>query len=399
MKPASLFLFPVFVLGASIALFGASGASSPAAPQNSKATATSYLVTNDDLPSDIPTGVTFFTITSTGGLTNPTRLNLGGKGIAGGYFNAARVNFLDTGSESCAFLSISGSAEIAAVDIASLEDIGTFAAASTDSARDNGIGLANNGTYLYASFSTSNTIATFSILSGCKLSFLGDISPLGMQSGNVKGMALHGNMLVLAYGDGSIESYDASAGIPVSNGDLQNATGYPKSLFPVGVDITQDGHYAIFGDQATYTNVEVSDISSGKLTKTKLYNLGTAGNSASVYLSPDETLLYIANTGNGKVTAAFFNATTGVPTLGCVSAQLKGFDNTWTFLDSPVTQLNTGTGSILYLGEYGSPSGMAVIDVTSSGGKCTLTEEANSPVVDPNSTSLLSIGVYPPRQF
>jgi hypothetical protein len=398
MKPSHFLLFPAFVLGASIAVFGADGAGPSAAAQSAKAK-TSYLVTNDDLPSDIPTGATFFTITSNGGLTNPTRLNLGGDGIAGGYFNAARVSFLDTSKEACAFLSVSGSAEIAGVDIASLEDIGTFSGSSTDSAHDNGIGLANNGTYLYANFTTSNTIATFAILSGCRLHFLGDISPLGLQSGNVKGMALHENMLVLAYGDGSIESYDASAGIPVSNGDLQNATGYAKDLFPVGVDITQDGHYAIFGDQSTYTNVEVSDISSGKLTQTKLYNLGNAGNSASVYLSPDETLLYIANTGNGRVTAAFFNATTGVLTPGCTSAPLKGFDNYWIFLDSPVTQLNTGTGSVLYLGEFGSPSGIAVVDVTSSGGKCTLTEEANSPVNDPNSTSLLSIGVYPPRQF
>jgi hypothetical protein len=393
------FLFPALVLAASMALIGVSRADPAAAPRDAKSAAASYLVTNDDRPSEVATSATFFTITASGGLQNPTRVSLGGDGIAGGYFNAARVSFLDTKTEACAFLSVSGSAVIASVDIATLEDIGDYSAASTDSAIDNGIGLANNGTYLYASFSTSNTIATFAILSGCRLHFLGDISPLGLQSGNVKGMALHGNILVLAYGDGSIESYDASAGIPVSNGDLQNATGYPKSLFPVGVDITQDGHYAIFGDQSTYTNVEVSDISSGKLRTTKLYNLGTAGNSASVYLSPDETLLYIANTGNGKVTAAFFNAKTGVLTPGCTSAQLKGFDSEWTFLDSPVTQLNTGTGSVLYLGEFGSPSGIAVVDVTSSGGKCTLTEETKSPVDDPNSASLLSIGVYPPRQF
>jgi hypothetical protein len=399
MRPVRFLVFPALVLGLSIGLFGANGAHPAGVPQNSKAAAVSYLVTNDDLPSDLATSGTFFTIISGGGLKNPNRVSLGGKGIAGGYFNAAGVSFLDTSTEACAFLSISGSAEIAGVDIASQEDIGNFSASSTDSAHDNGIGLVNNGTYLYASYSTSNTIATFSILSGCKLSFVGDISPIGLQSGNVKGMALHGNMLVLAYGDGSIESYDASGGIPVSNGDLQNATGYAKSLFPVGVDITQDGHYAIFGDQATYTNVEVSDISSGKLTKTTMYYLGNAGNSASIYLSPDETLLYIANTGNGKVTAAFFNATTGVLTPGCTSAQLKGFDNEWTFLDSPVTQLNTGTGSVLYLAEFGSPSGMAVVDVTSSGGKCTLTEQAKSPVDDPDSTSLLSIGVYPPRKF
>jgi hypothetical protein len=167
----------------------------------------------------------------------------------------------------------------------------------------------------------------------------------------------------------------------------------------VGVDITQDGHFAIFGDQSNTTTVEVSDISSGKLTKTVLYNVAAAGNATSVYLSPDETLLYIANTSVGKVTAAFFNATTGKVSPGCTSATLKGFDNNWVFLSSPVTELNTGTGSVLYLAEYGAFSGMAVVDVTSSGGKCSLKETKASPVIDPNSTTLLSIGVYPARRF
>src|SRR5207302_9963263 len=144
------------------------------------------------------------------------------------------------------------------VDIQALQDIGNFAAASTDSGIDNGIGLANNGTYLYAAFSTSNTLGTFAILPGCSLTFLGDISPVGKQLGNVKGMAVHGNLLIVTYGDGSIESFNVSAGIPVSNGDLQNAVGYNTDRYPTGVDITQDGHYAIFGDQSTTTTVEIS---------------------------------------------------------------------------------------------------------------------------------------------
>ena len=212
-------------------------------------------------------------------------------------------------------------------------------------------------------------------------------------------MAVHGNILVLAYGDGSIESFNVSGGIPVSNGDLQNAAGYTRSVFPVGVDITQDGHFAIFGDQATYSTVEVSDISSGKLTKTALYTVGNAGNSTNIYLSPDQTLLYIGNAGNGKVTAGFFDSTTGKVTFGCTSPTLKGFDNKWIFLGSVVPALNTGTGSQVYLAEFGAFSGVAVVNVTSSGGTCTLTEAATSPFVDPNSTSLISIGVYPPRQF
>jgi hypothetical protein len=366
---------------------------------SAKPSTPSYLITNDDLPPQTPTSGTFFTFAADGTPQNPTKVSLGGAGEAGGYFNGNRVSIFSNATEACAYLSLAASGEIGGVDIATEQDLGNFSAADTDSGTNNGIGLANNGTYLYASFSTSKTLATFSMLPGCSLTFLGDIAPIGVNAGNISGMAVHGNMMVVTYGDGSIESFNLSAGIPVSNGDLQDATGYASSRYPAGVDITQDGRFAIFGDQSTTTTVEVSDISSGKLTKTKLYNVGSAGNAASVFLSPDETLLYIANTSVGKVTAAFFNAATGMVSPGCTSAELKGFDNNWVFLSSPVTELNTGTGSVLYVAEFGSSSGVAVLDVTSSAGKCALTETKASPVIDPNSTALLSIGVYPPRQF
>ena len=365
-----------------------------------KPTTSSYLITNDDLPPKIAaTAGTVFTIASDGTPQNPFKVTLGGAGAGGGYFAASRVSVLQSTTDACAYLSLGGAAEVGAVDILALQDIGNFSAASTDSGIDNGVGLVNNGSYVYASFSTSNTLGTFAVLPGCGLNFLGDISPIGKHLGNIKGMAVHGNLLVVTYGDGSIESFNVSAGIPVSNGDLQNATGYNTDRYPNGVDITQDGHYAIFGDQSTTTTVEVSDISSGKLTKTVLYNVGNAGNSNNVLLSPDESLIYISNTGPGKVTAAFFNATTGKVSPGCTSATLNGFDTNWIFLSNPVAELNTGTGSVLYVAEFGAFSGMALLDVTSSAGKCTLTERTTSPVIDPNSTTLLSIGVYPPRPF
>jgi 6-phosphogluconolactonase (cycloisomerase 2 family) len=391
-------LLLLFVLAIPAGLFAADSAASKGHSQSPSTP--SYLITNNDLPGKVAaTSGTFFPIASDGTLQNSTRVSLGGAGAGGGYFTAARVSVLHSSTDACAYLSLGTSPEVGAVDINALQDIGNFAASSTDSGVDNGIGLVNNGTYLYASFTTSNTVATFAVLPGCSLNFLGDISPIGKHLGNVKGMAIHGNILVMAYGDGSIESFDVSAGIPVSHGDLQNATGYMTDRFPTGVDITQDGHYAIFGDMSTTTTVEVSDISSGKLAKTVLYNVGTAANSNNVLLSPDESLLYISNAGSGKVTAAFFNPTTGKVSPGCTSAALKGFDTKWNFMGNPVTQLNTGTGSVLYVAEFGSSSGMALLNVTNSGGKCTLTEAASSPVGDPDSTSLLSIGVYPPRQF
>ncbi len=46
---------------------------------------------------------------------------------------------------------------------------------------------------------------------------------------------------------------------------------------------------AIFGDTSTQIVVEVSDISSGKLTPTVVYTSKAGINSSNVMLSPDET--------------------------------------------------------------------------------------------------------------
>ena len=286
------------------------------------------LITNDDSPPKTPTSSTLFTIAPGGVPRNPVRVSLGGVGAGGGYFAASRVSVLQSKTEACAFLSLGGSGEISAVDLKAQRDIDNYPAESTDTGLKNGIGLVNNGTYLYASFSDSHTIATFSVLPGCGLQFLSDISPRGKHQGDVKGMAVHGNMLVVAYGEGSIESFDISAGVPVSNGDLQNATGYFTDRFPSAVDISPDGRFAVFGDMSVSTTVEVSDISSGKLTKTVLYNPGPSNDATNVYFSPDGTMIYVSNTGSGKVTAVFFDRATGKVTHGCVSATLKGFDDT-----------------------------------------------------------------------
>ena len=49
----------------------------------------------------------------------------------------------------------------------------------------------------------------------------------------------------------------------------------------------------------------------------------------------------------------------------------------------------------MYVAEFGAPSSIAMIEVQSAGGKCALKELPNSPVADPNSSGLLSIGVFP----
>jgi 6-phosphogluconolactonase (cycloisomerase 2 family) len=359
-----------------------------------------YVITNDDVPAPFTSTATFYTVGTNGLLTLKTKVSLGVGGIAGGYFAANRVNVLDSGNAECAYVSQAATGEIEGIVVKSLKVGGRANGSKQDTGSSNGVGLAMNSQYLYASFTDFSTIGTFQVEPGCKLTFVGDVNVLGLQGGTIDGMVLHGNMMVTTYDDGSIESFNISAGVPVSNADEQNSTGSRGgNTYPNGIDITQDGHYAIFGDTATSTIVEVSDISSGKLTKTVVYHLGNGISSSNVMLSPDETLLYISNTQGDKITAAFFDSSTGTLSKGCASGNLKGYVTDWSYLGALALEETTGTGGVIYVAEFGAPSSIGVIDVKSADGKCTLKESSKSPITDPNSTGLLSIGAFPPRPF
>ncbi len=361
---------------------------------------THYLVTNDDAPGLFSSGITFYTVGTDGLLTMKKRVASGGRGIAGGYFAANRVRILNSGKSECVYGSNAASGNIAGIVLQTLKLSGNARGSSNDGGTSNGIGLAMNSQYLYASFTDSNTIGTFQVKPGCKLTFVGDTAVGGLQGGVIDGMVIHGSIMVVTYGDGSIESFNISAGTPVSNGDEQNSTGSRTgNTYPNGIDITQDGHYAIFGDTATSTVVEVSDISSGKLTPTVVYRLGNGISSSNIMLSPDETLLYISNTQGDHITAAFFDKSTGILTKGCTSGSMKGYVTDWSYLGSLALEGTTGTGGVVYVAEYGAPSSIGMINVKSTGGKCTLKESSKSPVADFDSPGLLSIGVFPPRPF
>jgi len=372
---------------------------------------TTYVITNDDAL--FVNSVSFFTAGGTAGtptLTFVFDTSVGGQGIGGGFFGLQRVNMLADPAAQCVYASNAGTSDIAGVDIATHQLAGQFSPSPNDIGDASGVGLLVNANYVYAAYTSSNTIATFSVLPGCQLSFIDDVPAAGLNGGSIAGMALHGNILVVAYGDGSIESFNIADGLPVSNGDPQNSTGFVSSLgidFPEGVDITQDGHYAIFGDSSIATKVEVSDISSGRLAPTVLYTVSGIGkavgpgiNSGSIRLSPDQTMIFLGNNDGGTVSAAFFDIHTGKVKGGCTSPILHGFYNPWAFAGSVATRDTTGTGGVLYVAEYGfTDSFIGILNIASDGSSCTLTESSASQVSDAQSNGLLSISVYPPRSF
>jgi len=362
-----------------------------------------YVITNDD--GTLHSYGSFYQAAGTQEaptLTYLQSVNTHGFGIGGGFFGMPRVAMVPSSSAQCVYISDASSGDIAAIDIQSQQLVGNFSGSMNDNGTSNGIGMVMNQNYLYAGYSLSNTIATFSVGAGCQLSFLGDITVTPLNGGWVAGMALNGNILVVTYIDGSIQSFNTANGIPISNNDEQNASGFASAFFPDGVDVTQDGHFAIFADAAVPTTVEVSDLSSGKLGPTVQYLvsnttnvIGPGVNSATVRLSPDQSLLYIGNSQSGTVTAAFFNKNTGAVTPGCSSQQLKNFYNPWSYIGGLATRDTTGTGNVLYVAEFGSSIGILTVGPMG----CTLTESAASPVTDELSPGLLSIQVYPPRPF
>jgi hypothetical protein len=360
-----------------------------------------YLVTNDDL-APFFSSVSFYSIGTNGLINLQETVSTGGYGIGGGYFGLNRLAVLNSGDNQCVYASDATTGDIVGVAVSTFTAVSSTFGSANDTGASNGIGLAMNGQYLYASYTDSSDIGTFLIQPNCSLSFINDVTVIGLQGGIIDAMVAHGNLLVVTYGDGSIESFNISGGTPVSNGDAQNSTAAINAqgaTYPSAIDITQDGHFAIFGDTATSIVVEVSDLSSGKLTPTVVYKIGFSISASNILLSPDETMLYISDTQGDRVSAAFFNANTGVLTPGCASGLLKGYSSNWSYLGALALASATGNGGGVYVAEFGNPGTIAMIEVQSSGGKCYMKEAPHSPKMDPNSAGLLSIGNFPPRPF
>src|SRR5580704_5490050 len=367
--------------------------------------ATHYVITDDAQP-----GTNTATVYVAGGTESNPKLSqkkvvdTGGQGL-GGFFAAPDVAVLRDSQQQCAYVADGGSSDVAGISLATLKATGRFNGSSGDQGE---ISLAASSQYLYADFYNSNTIATFKVTSGCKLEFVGDTSAVGLNGGSVDGMALHGDILVVAYADGSIESFNVSKGIAVSNGDEQFSTGSKHDGgTPTGVDISSDGHYAIFGDATprVYVEVEVSDIFSGKLAPTVEYggpgkHFGSE-DSQVVRLSPDESLIYLSGGYTGKVGALFFDKNTGTVSKGCESKTLRGHAIHFVGTGGNATELTIGIGKVLWVAEVGGgdglPSSIGILEVSVNGSQCTLTEAKDSPASDAKTTFMTSIAAYPPR--
>src|ERR1700678_1172127 len=171
-----------------------------AADKTSPSNSSIYVMTNDD--GTLHSYSSFYAAGGTQGaptLTYVRSVNTQGTGIGGGFFGTNRVTMPPSSSAQCEYVSDANSGDIAAINIQSQQSVGSFLGSSNDIGTSNGIGLVMNQNYLYAGYTLSNTIATFSVGAGCQLTFLGDISVTPLNGGYIAGMALNGNILVVTY--------------------------------------------------------------------------------------------------------------------------------------------------------------------------------------------------------
>ncbi len=410
-------LSAVLLLGLSLVSNAAEPSAKPAARAPQPPT---YVITNEDWGFPQNTQYSVYLASGTDNapsLTLQSTILTADYGSFGGFFGTPRIASAPDLNTNCIYLSNSGDNTITSVALNTQAIVGTFSGSPGDSGISDGIGLTVNANYLYAGYGDSQSIGVFSTSPGCGLTYLQSLPAAGKNGGSPTGIAVRNNILVVSYGDGSIQSFDVTHGIPTPNNDLQNSLGFagpvtglnsPLGNIPNGVDISQDGRWAIFGDTSTLSLVEVSSLftfAHTQLARTRaFYNLGTNVDAGDVHLSPDGTLLYAVNNESGTVTAAFFNTATGLLTRGCVSPVLQGF-NTRPWYGQIVTRDTTGTGKVLYVAEFGRSideqrvqSAIGILTITVNGNSCTLAESPNSPVIL-TWPGTLSLGAYPPRPY
>jgi hypothetical protein len=341
---------------------------------------------------------------SSGSLDFLASLSTGGNGSGGGSFAVPRALVYLKGADKCGFFSDSGTSDIAAFKAVNTggKKVGNFKdpKGNGGSGTSGGIGLTIGGDYLFAGYAGSSNVGIFKILAGCKLKLAGT-KKIPNPAAGLRATP-NGKTLVVAYGYGAnqVDSFSVSA-----TGKLTEHGPYPASAGAAGVDITQDGKYAIFGDAVgTSTEIEIYPINAdGSLGKDNKFggdgSLGAGVDSSNVWLSPNEKFLFVTNNLSAQVTSLMFSekplglSYVNITTLKDASQIISTAEAT--------TAASSGNGGYLYVSEYSSPNSfVALLQINSDG---STTEAAGSPfaitVTDGGGPGLQSLAAYPTRKF
>lgn len=357
------------------------------------AAATHYVVTDNDIYR-ATNSATVFKL-SGASLKRSKPLLTGGWGLGGGYFGTTLQTVATVGSNMCVFVSDPGSDDIAAFN--STTKVGNYSD-PTGSGAWSGISLVARGTTLYAAYSASVSIGVWTINSNCSLTLANAAmnTPTYVPVNDLA-VSPNGKTLVVSYAQQNVDSYAVSGSTLTEKG--------PYNTFgdTAGIDITKDSKFAIFGDfSTTATQVEILAINSdSSLGRSDEYNVAEGGqDSNEVWLSPDQTLLYVSNNVSLQVTTLKFKE-------GAAIGKRLAFDCI-TKLNNPgkaifnsaglATESSTGTGGYLYVAEWGNPSAVALLKLPKGG--CPA-EVSGSPFRNPTASGdfPVTLSAYPPRPF
>jgi len=330
---------------------------------------------------------------SGGVLVSHATLTTKGWGLGAGAFGTNAQAVAKVGSNMCIFISDPGSDDITAFNAT------TYVGQYTDfsgSGAWTGIALAVHGTTLYAGYSASVNIGVWTINADCSLTLARGASATPTWA-PVDDIAVtpNGATLIATYGYQNVDSFAISGATLIEKGPF-TTVGYTA-----GIDITKDSKYAIVGDfSANQTEVEILPINANStLGATDNYVIAQGGlDSNNVWLSPDQTLLYVSNNVSIQITTLNFKESAGTGkrlTFDCLT-RLNTTGRAVNYSGGLATEAASGVGGYLFVTEVGNPSGIALLKLTK--GQCPA-EVSSSPFDNAAGFLPVTVTVYPPRPF
>ena len=365
-----------------------------------------FAIVNSDLYRAANTAAVFQLSGSS--LLSAPPLQTTGWGIGAGYFATNGQAVAAMGSNVCVFVADPGSDDIAVFNAASLSSptkVGNYNDPS-GSGVYLGTTLATRGGMLFAGYTASVNIGVWTINADCSLTLASAASKTPTPA-PVDQIAVSpdGRTLVATYG----QSAPGVGSFAISGSTLTPKGPYNTAAGTAGVDITKDSKYAIIGEfGGTFTQVEVFPIKSdGALGTSSVYSFPQGGfNSNNVFLSPDETRLYIDNNASFQITTLSFSeqAPAGKQfQFYCVSNPLRTLpSNFLEYTTGLAASSPIGKGGYLYVLEEGynpafvAAPALALMQIPPDG--CPA-EVAGSPYALPSGSEPTTVSAYPPRPF
>jgi len=315
-----------------------------------------------------------------------SRIMTGSYGNGGGYLAMPRVDIDVTSGSKCVYLadaggvSGTGPGDIAVISYPTLVGLQTSNFGGNGYAF--GIGLAQRGSVLAASWTSSGTLETFTIGANCALGTGTAITTVGLNGGEVDGLEIapNGSFIAVTYNDGSYGMVSLSGTTLGTVSQFISNCYKTLSIEPTGVAIDPTSTYVYMDcGGSTGAVIDAYNVSTPGTTVTNgpLVAAGGPGvfGSNTMGLSANGAAIYIVGNISGSAESANVGGT-AVAANSCSNVSLPGFGSVWMYAGS-INVFGSGSGIGAAVAESGiSPSSFVQV-LTSGAGNClTITKQA-----------------------